>query len=487
MFSTMTSIIPSEKKNNNINLTDDFLLQMKNEAKRCTVEHQIGQQRENETIKNEINKKEDQEKGYSAPYNSATSLKEKPRFIYPTKNVGEYFSLKTEKLNTLIRFLQSILDTSSNVHNSHRTIYFTEECMYIVSNINREKECRYHMLKFVKGFFRHYYCKSPGLSITIDLNNFIDILTTIQSNYNGKCVEIADMPSGNILVKGILDNTGQDLKLTQNFQAEVPLVVNMAAINNSTTPNNNISPNTNLNTSKKERIVTNQSYLRYPFRLMFKKSWLHDKFKKLRNQDEITIAFNMANKQISFQYILNGSKVSEDETLLDENILYNPFLVQNNKKNKDRILYMEGSVRSVPQIPSEFQTPISVHITNADFVYEGRFLPKSIWIPLKRMKLGTHIYLYLAPGQPLLVQYIIEQDNHDSQIMSTYNTWIGEINRGLNPHIQLPSGGIPEMAEKMINIIQTEKINTDNEEPILLSNKLVSRVIKETTTIKQSK
>jgi hypothetical protein len=86
------------------------------------------------------------------------------------------------------------------------------------------------------------------------------------------------------------------------------------------------------------------------------------------------------------------------------------------------------------------------------FRYRSQFAPRAIWLAVKRNKVGAYLHLYLAPGQPLLCQYVLQRSLEDGHAAATYDTWIRAHDKVPNPGVRLPEGGSQAVARKMLEL-----------------------------------
>jgi hypothetical protein len=62
------------------------------------------------------------------------------------------------------------------------------------------------------------------------------------------------------------------------------------------------------------------------------------------------------------------------------------------------------------------------------------------------------MHIFLAPGQPLLLQYMLERSLTDPRRAATYDTWITPCEKQANPHIRMPAGGSAAVAKIMLEL-----------------------------------
>jgi len=349
------------------------------------------------------------------------------------KQIGDRLFLQTAKLKLLLGCLEALNEAS--VTHDPRAIAFTPQGVYITIIVPADGRC--HSLALPNFFFVRYRCP-VGFRAIIDLNEFIQLLNQIYSTHHGRCLEIMDQPDNTLLVHALLDdNKFFDATLKTHTARTV------------------VEP------------ILSAAYYRYPFLLKVSTDWLHNIFKRLqqRQRAEVIVEFNGETRALEFLSTMEGAPCCEGVIIPLNHVLKNPFtppadITLPAADAKDtHVVYTDTKIVSenardrVPErtyLSGELAKEAATSLLS--FRYRSQFTPRSIWLAVKRNKVGSFIYLYLAPGQPILFQYVLQRSNVDSRTAATYDTWIKSVEKAANPHIRMPSGGSAAVARKMLEL-----------------------------------
>lgn len=352
--------------------------------------------------------------------------------------LGERLVLKTANLKLLLGCLENLHQScTGDMQSQPHSIAFTPEGMFITICVPNEG--RTHSLSLPTFFFGEYRCISTGFRVNVDFNKLISILTNIYSAHTGRCVKILDKPDNTLLVHGLLDDhrfCDEELKTYANVTASEPIL--------------------------------QAAYYRFPFMIKLKTDWLHNIFKRMQQKSEVIIEFNGETRYLEFLSTMDGERCCEGGEIQPDHILQNPFLTRksnnNNNNNKEsakdthivdtHIVYT--NTKKVTELAQD-TVPESAYIglenggTLKSFRYRAQFSPRSIWLAVKRNnKVGTFLYLYLAPGLPILFQYVLQYHVSDSRCAATYDTWIRASEKIVNP--LFPTGSSDLVVRRMLEL-----------------------------------
>lgn len=211
--------------------------------------------------------------------------------------------------------------------------------------------------------------------------------------------------------------------------------------------------------------ILQAAYHRYPFLLKVSTNWLHNIFKRLQQKQrtEVIVEFNGETGALEFLSTMEGAPFREAAVIPSNHILQNPFLAPTPAPAAPapadtHLVYTD--TRSVAEAPKD-RVPEAVQLVKdaaanttalTSFLYRAQFAPRSIWMAVKRNKVGSFVHLYLAPKEPILFQYILQRSHTDSRRAACYDTWIRAVEKTANPHIRMPAGGSAAVARKMLEI-----------------------------------
>jgi hypothetical protein len=363
--------------------------------------------------------------------------------VEPGKQMGDRLFVQMAKLKVLIECFEAINEAAGS--HEPRAIAFTDKGIYLSVSVPSEGRC--HTLNLHDFFCVRYKCISPGFRAIVDLHELIFLLNQIYSTHHGRCFEILDQPDNTLLVHALLDdNKFFDATLKTHVVRTTPEPILQAA------------------------------YYRYPFLLKVSTDWLHNVFKRLqqRRRSEVIVEFNGETRALEFLSTVEGAPCREGVVIPNTHIIQNPFLPRTSTAVPStgtpaasvagladtHVVYTEGKAvtdvarDSVPEasLPEvSFVTPSTVD-SLAAFRYRSQFVSRSIWLAVKRNKIGSFIYVWIAPEQPILFQYVLQRSHGDSRRYVSYDSWIKSVEKAANPHIRMPAGGSAAVARKMLEL-----------------------------------
>lgn len=343
--------------------------------------------------------------------NTSTSTHSKP---------GDRIFLETEKLQLLIRVLEAICDVIPADESQPRMVAFLPEGLHIMISVPREVRC--HVLNLPRSFFgpKQYKSANNGYRMLISLPELLSNLNKIYGTHRGRCVQIIDQPDNTLLIHGLLD----DHKFIDGIIVPRDII---------TSASNHINAG----------IVLDKAYYRYPFLIQVSTEWLHSMFKRLQGQSEVYIEFEGSSKTLTVESTSeSGAPCREGDVIPDSHILKNPFL---DKSSSQKIVHININIIN----PNSQNTNTNENTNNNNnenehknngsidqFYFKARFHPRSLWLALKRPKLsGGYVHLFMCPGEPLLIQFLLQSDYLDSRQVATYSTWIKAVERVPNPNL----------------------------------------------------
>jgi hypothetical protein len=383
------------------------------------------------------------------------------------KQIGDRLFLQTSKLKLLLDCLEALNEaaTMPSQHSNSReprpiAIAFTPQGVYVTVSVPSEGRC--HSLCLPEFFFVRYRTISPGFRAIVDFREFIFYLNLIYSTHHGRCLEILDQPDNTLLVHALLDEN-KFFDATLKTHAPSKGVINEP--------------------------ILQAAYYRYPFLIKVSTNWLHNIFKRLQQKQrtEVIVEFNGETGALEFLSTMEGAPFREGVIIPPHHILQNPFLptpavavapapvpasavatvatvsavaavsaVAVSAVSVDtHVVYTD--TRAVTEVPKD-RVPESVCLsasgsaTLTAFRYRSQFAPRSIWLAVKRNKVGSFIHMYIAPKEPILFQYILQRSHTDSRRAASYDTWIKAVEKVANPNIRMPAGGSAAVARKMLEI-----------------------------------
>jgi hypothetical protein len=343
-------------------------------------------------------------------------------------NFGDRLFLETEKLKLLINCLEALCEAAPA--NEPRTVSFTPNGIFTTVAVRNRNEHRYHSLTLAPFFFARYHCIAGGFRAIWDMGQVIGLLKGI---YGGKCVKIMDNPDGTMLVHARLDDH-------KSFDGTItPLDPKTVRVPPPTTHGDQVSPG---------------AYSRYPFLIKMSTDWLHNIFKRLQKHSEVIVEFDGPSRTLSFIIMVDGAPRCHRVTIDSDHILQNPFATPP-AEGDTHIVYSEtkkvteAARDRVPQ-PAK-PLPPSELLT---FQYRARFVPRVLWLAVKRNKIGHYLYLQFAEKQPLLLQYVLQRSISDSTKVASYDIWISPMDKVSTAAAQItvPHGGPAMVTSKMMEL-----------------------------------
>lgn len=201
-----------------------------------------------------------------------------------------------------------------------------------------------------------------------------------------------------------------------------------------------------------------KAYLRYPQVIEVGATWMHNMFKRLQQDPKVTIEFDGATRKLQFESIVDGAPCREGDVIPHEHILPNPFLPQPSATLDTRTVVVTRDVsapardRVTESDQLKGAAADSARARLAGFRFREDFSPATIWKMVKPNKLCAFVDLYLAPGEPLVLQFVLQRDKDDSRRAATFSTWMTRIQRKPNPHVRMPPGGAEAVTRKMLEL-----------------------------------
>jgi hypothetical protein len=200
--------------------------------------------------------------------------------------------------------------------------------------------------------------------------------------------------------------------------------------------------------------IPDRAYTRYPHVIEVGSEWMHNIFKRLQQHTKMGLEFDGEKRLLQFTSTLDGAPCREGDIISSNHILPNPFLptAPNVSDTRTVVATRDVAVPAQDRPPAADLLPALAAGDLSRFRYRADFAPAHIWKMVKPSKLCAHLHIYLAPDQPLLLQFLLQRDKDDSRRAATYSTWIAPIGRQPNPHVRMPSGGVAAVTQKMLEI-----------------------------------
>jgi hypothetical protein len=203
-------------------------------------------------------------------------------------------------------------------------------------------------------------------------------------------------------------------------------------------------------------VIPDAAYIRYPRLIEVGSDWMHNIFKRLQQQPKITFEFDGSKRQLQFISTIEGAQCREGDIIPAHRVLLSPFAKSLNVDTRTVVVTQDVSRPAQPQPPPKdmlspsLQLEMETQLQN--FRYKAEFPPSAIWKMVKPSKLCSNLQIYFAPGQPLLLQFVLQRDRLDSRRAATYSTWIAPLSRQPNPHVKMPTGGVSAVTRQMLDL-----------------------------------
>ncbi len=358
---------------------------------------------------------------------------------------GARLFLETERLPILVKAFEAFTDAAPA--QQPRAVAFSPTGINIT--VGLAAEGRVHALDFPEFFWAHYRCEAPGFRAVLDLGALLGALTKVMVTHKGRCVRIMDQADNTLLVEGIQD----DAKVARYVLT--PLDADGAP---------------------GSARVLERAYYRYPMMLMINAGWISYLLKGIQQQQarDVELEFDASTRRLLFHYTVDGAPISEGDQVPLCHVLQNPFLparlrptapspspidAKSGKVEDQRIVSVrEGDIACPAGTTAEATTRLSEKEGKAliaalnGFKFRERFRTRNLWLPVKRPKLSAYINLFLAPGEPLLMQSILDVDSADARRAATYSSWLRPFHREENPQLGLGNGGSAAVLDQMVRL-----------------------------------
>jgi hypothetical protein len=379
-------------------------------------------------------------------------------YVEPAINqrIGSRLFLETERVAIFLKALEAFIEVSPS--QQPRTVAFDPDGIFFTVGVPTEE--RQHSLHLPKSFWAKYYCMPKGFRVILDLMDMYKTLSHISNLHRGECIRITDKPDNRLIVEVIKDGKACN-SLPPSI---VPLKPGGAAICVRVTP-----------------LV----YHRYPMMLLVDTHWIGPLLRNLVKWDihQVEVEFDGSTRKLNFYFQKKGELICETCEVAVENVLDNPFLPdkyrthltikgnsnchfnsppgqphsmnenntsstsstssttntndnKNDNKNErlikdSRIIYVDTANLAKPAastVPEKFQfskeRSLELIQSLKEFHYRSTFVARSLLLPFKKHKLGRFAHLFLNPGHPLLIQYLLESDITDCRTAATFCSWI---------------------------------------------------------------
>jgi hypothetical protein len=354
---------------------------------------------------------------------------------------GARLFLETERLPILVKAFEAFTDAAPA--QQPRAVAFSPSGINIT--VGLAAEGRVHALDFPEFFWAHYRCEAPGFRAVLDLGALLGALTKVMVTHKGRCVRIMDQADNTLLVEGIQD----DAKVARYVLT--PLDADGAP---------------------GSARVLERAYYRYPMMLMINAGWISYLLKGIQQQQarDVELEFDSSTRRLLFHYTVDGAPISEGDQVPLCHVLQNPFLPARLRpiapsatekatvEDQRVVCVREGDVACPAGTTAEAATRLSEKEGRAlmaaltGFKYRERFRTRSLWLPVKRPKLSAYVNLFLAPGEPLLMQSILDVDSADARRSATYSSWLRPFRREENPQLGLGNGGSAAVLDQMVRL-----------------------------------
>jgi hypothetical protein len=301
---------------------------------------------------------------------------------------GKRFQFGSEKLPQLIKVFEAFVLTAQT--QQPRSLIVAPEGISAIIHVDYER--RYHHLFISKSYFSDYQCSSP-IRVIIEIQQLIQKLECLRTS-NKHYVVIGDKADDNLFI-------------TDSKHAELSL----------TTVKNELSVS-------KDKYPTMKAYQRFDWLIIIESKKMHNILKQMKRSkvSEITLEFDPVAEKPYLKFSKqDGEFVSEP--LSSDRILRNPFTTKN---SESKVLFYPQGLGTTPvaDLGLDSKTETKTDAKSNTYKYKSTFSLHTLSTAFKSFKLQHYVYLFLAPGQPLLVQYRLHQNEVNSQDVSALNHWI---------------------------------------------------------------
>lgn len=372
---------------------------------------------------------------------------------------GKRLCWTSEKLVPLLRLFEAVRDA---VPNKEPTAFcFGPDGLQVVVRFH-ETDYRFHVLNLDKTYFHSYHCPQP-FQVFLYVRSITDHLNKMEHIHKARCVKMEDDASGQFFLSSQHDGANA----TGTEKGIVPCNIRNVSFYQDlhrTRPINKVAP-----------------YLHYPFTIIMKTQWWHGVCKGLEKASELVVRFHGATRRLSVETTIDGAIAIEECTIAASHVLGNPFLP--NSKTKSHVLVVDSTnpMKAVSLLgnrttsmdgkskDSKSKDPTSKDSKSKDvqgskefnlgthvldtFEFSGTFVPRDLCIAVKRPRVESYLRVYMCPGQPLVIQFLLSERENDPERQSYYASWNAPLVRDrVNPLINIdPQSLTTEAKDAMLD------------------------------------